>query len=330
VICLVQGEDPTERLYANLRRFDLDVEVAKLTVLPGNLALPLLGLERPAFAALADRADTILHCGAVMNFFLPYRALRAPNVFGTREILRLACTGRPSGVHYISTIDMRVGDRLPEAPGPLDRGTPDGYVLSKKTGEHLVLEAGRRGLPVGVYRPWLITAATTTGAVGVRDQLALCLAGSLIAGLVPERTPLPLHVLPVDRVASMVVQLSLHAPRPNPIHQFYNPQIAPMESVHACLESTGYPLRPVPFEEWRVQLARRTAGRLEGLASLLALEATANGDPEVVETGNTLSGLGGDPGFPVIDVEYVHKTVTHLVREGLIPPVAAAQLAAAP
>ncbi|MFD0635610.1 hypothetical protein ACFQ9X_32750 [Catenulispora yoronensis] len=65
-----------------------------------------------------------------------------------------------------------------------------------------------------MYRPWLITGATGTGAVGIRDQLALCLAGSLIAALMPEDTPIPLHVLPVDQVSGAIVRLSRLAPRP--------------------------------------------------------------------------------------------------------------------
>ena len=320
VVCLVRGENPAERLAANLADYDQDdVDVSKLTVLPGDLTVPRFGLDEAGFADLADRLDVIYHCAAHMNFILPYRVLRAPNVVGTTEILRLACLGRPTPVHYVSTIDMRVGDVLPEKPGPLDAGTSDGYVLSKKTGEHLVLEAGRRGLPVGVYRPWLITGATGSGAVGVRDQLALCLAGSLIAGLMPEDTPIPLHVLPVDLVSSAIVRLSRLAPRPNPVHQFYNPQVAPMKSIHEYLTQTGYRFDTVPYAQWRVQLARRTAGRLDGLAALLSIDGPMNGDPDVVEIGNTLTGLGGDAGFPAIDVEYVAKTVAFLVRQGMVP-----------
>lgn len=320
VVCLVRGENPAERLAANLADYDQDdVDVNRLTILPGDLTVPRLGLDEAGFADLADRLDVIYHCAAHMNFILPYRVLRAPNVVGTTEILRLACLGRPTPVHYISTIDMRVGDVLPEQPGPLDVGTSDGYVLSKKTGEHLVLEAGRRGLPVGVYRPWLITGATGSGAVGVRDQLALCLAGSLIAALMPEDTPIPLHVLPVDLVSSAIVRLSRLAPRPNPVHQFYNPQVAPMKSIHEYLTQTGYRFETVPYAQWRVQLARRTAGRLDGLAALLSIDGPMNGDPDVVEIGNTLTGLGGDAGFPAIDVEYVARTVAFLVRQGMVP-----------
>ncbi|WP_103349447.1 thioester reductase domain-containing protein [Amycolatopsis sp. CA-128772] len=324
VVCLVRGEDPAGRLAANLAGYDQDdVDPAKLTVLPGDLTLPRFGLDEAGFVALADRLDVIYHCAAHMNFILPYRVLRAPNVVGTTELLRLACTARPTPVHYVSTIDMRVGDVLPERPGPLEAGTSDGYVLSKKTGEHLVLEAGRRGLPVGVYRPWLITGATGTGAVGVRDQLALCLAGSLIAGLMPEDTPIPLHVLPVDLVSAAIVRLSRLAPRPNPVHQFYNPQVAPMESIHEHLTRTGYRFDTVPYAQWRVQLARRTAGRLDGLAALLSIDGPMTGDPDVVEIGNTLSGLGGDAGFPDMDVDYVAKTVAFLVRQGMVPELTA-------
>jgi hypothetical protein len=47
------------------------------------------------------------------------------------------------------------------------------------------------------------------------------------------------------------------------------------------------------------------------------------GDPDVVEIGNTLSGLGGDAGFPDIDVGYVAKTVAFLVRQGMVPELSA-------
>ena len=96
-----------------------------------------------------------------------------------------------------------------------------------------------------------------------------------------------------------------------------------MESIHEHLTRTGYRFDTVPYAQWRVQLARRTAGRLDGLAALLSIDGPMTGDPDVVEIGNTLSGLGGDAGFPDIDVGYVAKTVAFLVRQGMVPELSA-------
>ena len=50
--------------------------------------------------------DAIYHSGASMNLALPYRALRPVNVAGTREVLRLAASGRATPVHYVSTLSV--------------------------------------------------------------------------------------------------------------------------------------------------------------------------------------------------------------------------------
>lgn len=43
----------------------------------------------------AARADVIHHRGAEVNFLYPYEKLRAANVFGTQEVLRLAARLQP-------------------------------------------------------------------------------------------------------------------------------------------------------------------------------------------------------------------------------------------
>ena len=64
------------------------------------------GLDDETYESLANQIDIIFHCGATVNFVLPYSQLYGSNVCGTREIIRFA-TYIPSScipIQYISTI----------------------------------------------------------------------------------------------------------------------------------------------------------------------------------------------------------------------------------
>jgi thioester reductase-like protein len=325
VCCLVRGEDEQacrDRLLAALARYSLDVDARRITVLRGDLAEPLLGLGEARFAWLADEADVVFHLGAHMNFVRPYSVLRGPNVSGTREIVRLACAGQPSELHYVSTMDSLAGDRIPEQPIPVDVGRDDGYVLTKKTAEHLVLQAGKQGLPAGIYRPWQITSDSRTGAVNPGDQLALCLTGILLTGIAPSDNPLPLRILPVEMVAGTLVDMIGRLDPARPIHHFYNTRVTPVELISEVVAECGYPVRVMPYRRWRVEIIRRTANRVEGLSALLANDMSEVTLPSEVETGNLAARLGYTPAWPSDDRRWVRTTIEYLVRSGVVgqPP----------
>ena len=320
VCCLVRGEGEQagrDRLLTILARYSLDVDARRIEVVRGDLTEPLLGLGEARFTGLADEADVIYHLGAHMNFVHPYSVLRGPNVSGTREILRLACTGQPSELHYVSTIDALAGDHIPERPVPVDVGRDDGYVLTKKTAEHLVLQAGQQGLPTGIYRPWQITSDSRTGVVNPDDQLALCLTGILLTGIAPADNPLPLRILPVEMVAGMLVDMIGRLDPAQPVHHFYNPRVTPVEIIPEVVAECGYPVRIMPYRRWRVEIIRRTANRVQGLSALLANDVSEVTLPSVVETGNLAARLGYTPAWPSDDRRWVRTTIEYLVRSGV-------------
>jgi myxalamid-type nonribosomal peptide synthetase MxaA len=85
-----------------------DADEHRLTVLRGDLSKPSFGLDPPIFQSLVDDVDVIFHCAANVNFILSAHQLAKDNVFGTREVLRLA-TSHPSAsipVHFISTLSV--------------------------------------------------------------------------------------------------------------------------------------------------------------------------------------------------------------------------------
>ena len=320
VLCLVRGDSDLaarQRVLQTMIDYELPEAAAgeRVLGLAGDLSLPLLGLGDERFQKVADTADVIYHCGAWMNFSLPYSALSATNVAGTLEVLRLACAGRRSELHYISTTDARVTPVVPEAPISIVHGSREGYVLSKKSAEHLVLEGRRRGLDAYVYRPWQLTSSRRAGALGPRDQIALCLRAILDTGLAPAESPVEMRVLPVDEVADRLAELR-GRPRDGPsVVHFFNDEVRDFDALCRQIAECGRELQRVPFGRWRIEVARRSAGEIEGLAALLAEDASQQAPPGRVEHGELERALGRpvrwDP-----DDSWVPRTIDRLRREG--------------
>ncbi|MEK8142173.1 SDR family oxidoreductase [Streptomyces sp. M10(2022)] len=128
--------------------------------------------------ALVRRLGPVLHNGARVNFAAAYGDMRAPNVVGTEELLRLLADSASPGMHYVSTTSVyapvpgpdpvTITESTPTGPAP---DLPDGYAQSKWVAEGLLGLARERGLPVTVHRPGRISGDTATGACQDRDLL---------------------------------------------------------------------------------------------------------------------------------------------------------------
>ncbi|MGV9665555.1 amino acid adenylation domain-containing protein [Nocardia niigatensis] len=201
VYCLIRACDEfaaRERISANAGRYgiDLSAHAHRIVAVAGDLAQQWLGLAPADFADLARQIDAIYHNAALVNHLEPYARMRAANVSGTVEVLRLAATTRAKPIHYISTASV--------CDGPLPHGLP-GYVATKWVAEHLVRTAADRGLPARIYRPGLITGDSRTGVAGTDDAWWTMLRAMLILGLAPELPDAEVAMLPVDQAATAVV-----------------------------------------------------------------------------------------------------------------------------
>jgi thioester reductase-like protein len=227
----------------------------RVSVVDGDLSLPMLGLSTEAISILANHTDAVCHAGAVVNWVQPYRALRATNVAGTTELLRLACVrGRP--FHFVSSLSTcystgapnRVDERY-EALAHVD-GIHLGYAQSKAVAEALVAEAGRRGLPVTIYRPSLIAGHSATGEFNADDLLSLLVKGCVEMGCAPD-LDWTLDALPVDVVARDILARSsargtVHLLHPRPRH---------WRECVLWMRLYGYPLTLLPYHGWLQRLA---------------------------------------------------------------------------
>ncbi|MGV9787276.1 amino acid adenylation domain-containing protein [Streptomyces sp. NPDC003435] len=267
VDCLVRAEDPGRaagRLRANLEHYGLwqPRYETLINAVPGDLAAPGLGLTPEDRAALVRRLGPVLHNGARVNFAAGYGDLRAPNVAGTEELLRLLADSASPGMHYISTTSVFAPATGPDpvvitesTPTGPSADLPDGYARSKWVAEGLVALAAERGLPVTVHRPGRISGDTATGACQDRDLLWQLIKGCLQAGAVPDLPYGSTDWVPVDHVSRAVVALTESAQPGGEVYHFTNPDAPDLGRVFAAAARLGHELSTVPVEEWQARVA---------------------------------------------------------------------------
>ncbi|MER7167890.1 amino acid adenylation domain-containing protein [Micromonospora sp. NPDC000207] len=266
IVCLVRGADDTrarERLLATLRTWSVDhpAFADRVRVVAGDLGEPRLGLDPGRWAELAGSVAAIYHCGASVSAVHPYAAMRAVNIEGTREVIRLACTGPVTPLHHVSTMSVFTADTFDA--GPVDErsvqvdppsANSNGYGQTKWVAENLVREAARRGLPTTMYRMAKVSWDTATGVANPVDQFSRILSACLQLGCAPE-ADYSMTLTPVDRIAAGIVAV---ASRPEAVggcyHLISETRVRWME-MFGWLTDAGHPVKLVDYDTWRDAVA---------------------------------------------------------------------------
>ncbi len=266
VHCLVRAtsaKDALDRVQGNLEAYGCwDPAFApRLAAVPSDLSEPRIGLSCAGWDELAERTDAIFHGGALVNSVLGYERLRAANVEGTRQLLRLSVHGRLKSFHHISS------DAVFDAWGyhrqaviyeaePLahaDSLYGGGYAESKWVADKLIEQAKARGVPAFIYRPGMITGDFERGAGRLDDFFARFLKGVVQLGMAPEIDAV-IDIAPVDYVARAIVEIARSA-APGTFH-LTHPAAVPYQELVDALRRGGYEVRIVPYFEWQAALTR--------------------------------------------------------------------------
>lgn len=337
------GADAIDRVRMNLQQYGIwDPKFeSRLHVVEGDLRLPQAGLSERDYAFLSSQIDEIYHCGANVNWVLPYEGLRDINVLGTRELLRLACVGRLKPFRFVSSIATCYTsshlDTVTERDEmlPCLKGLHLGYAQSKCVAESLVRRANERGLPATVFRPALITGDGHTGASNSDDLLSAMIRGCIEMGSAPNLN-WSLDCCTVDYVAESMVKLVCSTTEAWRVIHLINHKPRQWQEFVLWMNLYGYPIKLLPYSEWLAQLrtaASRPAHPLYRLRSFFLARPATKGNltlPELYEDQNRndvssanslelLSGLAID--CPSLDAELLDRYFAAYIRCGVLPDV---------
>ncbi|KAL4816794.1 hypothetical protein BDW67DRAFT_42943 [Aspergillus spinulosporus] len=296
IICLVRFNEPEDddqpggvaRIRRNLLDLGLwnDSIMERVEILPGNLSRSRFGLARDAFQELAQRVDVIVHAAASVNLVYPYAALRAANVGGTREILRLASQGGAT-VQYVSTNGVLPpsGEKGWPEDTMLDmKDVPtkllDGYGQTKWVAEQLVLEAGRRGLPVKVHRIGTVSGHSQSGAANAWDLLTALIVESIKLGKYPDVEGWRAEMTPVDFVSKAIIHLANQTAVEQTVFHIGDPDPVNTRSVFEDLKTLGYPTEPLAWDDW-VALWTSQRGHVKGGDGGFTVDILRSGMPSI-------------------------------------------------
>jgi amino acid adenylation domain-containing protein/thioester reductase-like protein len=269
VHCLVRARDAAHalrRIAHAAEHYELDgLAMDRVVPVAGDLAEPNLGLSPGAFDELARTVDVIHHAGAVVNFIYPYEDLRAANVTGTRELIRLAGLYRGIPIHYVSTTTVLAGfgamgvrEVSEDTPLAYADHLCMGYIETKFVAEELLRNAGRAGLPVAIYRPLDIVGDHRTGTWNTATEMCALIRFITDTGVAPD-IDLPLDFVPADICAAAIKYISSHVEAAGHTYHLASPKYALLGSLVDRLRSHGFAVRTIPYPEWVDELLRYAA-----------------------------------------------------------------------
>jgi amino acid adenylation domain-containing protein/thioester reductase-like protein len=272
VHCLVRAPDASHglrRIAKAAERFGVGGlspgTLDRVVPVAGDLAEPRLGLPPAAFRELARSIDVIHHVGAVVNFIYPYEELRAANVTGTRELIRLASLFRGIPIHFVSTTAVLAGfgamgvrEVTEDTPLAYADHLRVGYIETKFVAEELLRNAARAGLPVAIYRPLDIVGDHRTGAWNTATEMCAMIRFITDTGLAPD-IDLPLDFVPADICAAAIRHISLNDGACGTTYHLASPRYALLPSLVGRLRAHGYRVDEIPYGEWVDELLRHAA-----------------------------------------------------------------------
>ena len=266
VICLVRAsspEDGADRIKKQMMHHDLCTSkewettmLPRVSVLPGDLGKPNLGLSAAILADLADTVDVIINNGALVNVSKGYSTMRSANVDAVHTMLKLCAEGSAlTAMHQISTVGT-----LPRGTGrpvtedfvnmdPAYLGT--GYDQTKWVSEQLVFEARKRGLPIALLR---LGGDSQSGGANESDYFMLIMKGCLQMGAFPKDYNFDLNIVPSDIAARVIVDKALDPGAVNRTYHVTNPKPPSFQLAVDTLRNMGYNFEELPYAVWRERL----------------------------------------------------------------------------
>jgi amino acid adenylation domain-containing protein/thioester reductase-like protein len=288
IYCLVRAQDDfhaMEKIDRCFKQYHIprkEEQTPRIISVIGDLALPSLGLSEQAFKMLAEKADLIYHSGSSVNFIEPYSYMKAPNVEGLREIIKLAGAERTKCLALLSTISvyswghvftgktvMMESDDI--AQNLMSVSKDIGYVRSKWVMEAVADLAAKEGLPLITYRLGYAMCHSETGASAPYQWWSGLVKNCVEFQSYPALAELREGLITVDYMTRAMAHITRNK---EAIGKKFNLIASPetnltLEDFFGLMKKY-YPftLKSLPYKEWRKQWEDDSKNRLYPLTSL--------------------------------------------------------------
>ncbi|KAF9982301.1 hypothetical protein BGZ75_006327 [Mortierella antarctica] len=351
VICLARAsseEKALERVrscgVAHLTWNEDWVTSGRLSAVKGDLDLDRFGLAPEVWDKCCRDVDIIIHNGAAVNGVLPYDKVRAANVLGTLQGIKMASTYHTKSFNFVSSTSVletahyrklsdvlaQTGERgIPETDSleGARQGLLSGYGQSKWVAEKLVMASNKNGLPATIIRPGYIVGHTRSGVTNTGDIIWRLIKGCVEIGSAPNMNA-PVDFSPVDYVAHCVVSVATTpGTEIDMVYQVTHSMTTPFrfnEFIEA-MDKYGYKIRTVEDKAWRIALTEHALKSQDTvLFPLLHIQTDhlpgTTTSPEMRDV-NTQRVFVGKPGFeatPRMNTELIGTYLAYMVKTGFL------------
>lgn len=165
----LKAQERVRQVLAKTQNIDLDEYKGRIKVLDGNIEEEKLGLKEEEYRELCEEITVIYHSAASIKFDLSYEDAKRINYMGTKHILELVSdienkdfdrlnyvsTAYIAGTHFkgFKEEDLEVGQEFLNT-----------YEMTKYESEKLLQEYIKKGYPITIYRPSIVSSNSKTGA----------------------------------------------------------------------------------------------------------------------------------------------------------------------
>ncbi|MGE8513205.1 MAG: amino acid adenylation domain-containing protein [Chryseobacterium culicis] len=288
IYCLVRAQDEfsaMEKIDRCFKQYRIPQKIeqkSRIILVIGDLALPSLGLSEEIFTKLAKQTDVIYHSGSSVNFIEPYSYMKAPNVEGLREIIKLAGAERTKCLALLSTISVYswghvfTGKKVMLESDDIEQNLMSvskdiGYVRSKWVMEAVAGLAAKEGLPLITYRLGYAMCHSETGASASYQWWSGLVKNCIEFKSYPALTELREGLITVDYMTRAMTHITKNK---EAIGKKFNLIARPetnltLEDFFGLMKKYyPFPLKGLPYKEWRKQWEDDSKSRLYPLTSL--------------------------------------------------------------
>ncbi|AZA81495.1 thioester reductase [Chryseobacterium lactis] len=288
IYCLIRAQDDfhaMEKIDRCFQQYHIPAKAEqRLRIIPviGDLTLPSLGLSEKTFKMLAEKVDLIYHSGSSVNFIEPYSYMKAPNVEGLREIIKLAGAERTKCLALLSTISVYswghifTGKKVMLESDDIEQNLMSvskdiGYVRSKWVMEAVADLAAKEGLPLITYRLGYAMCHSKTGANAPYQWWSGLVKNCVEFKSYPALTELREGLITVDYMTQSMAHITKNK---DAIGKKFNLIASPETNLTLedffSLMKKYYPftLESLPYKEWRKHWEDDSKNRLYPLTSL--------------------------------------------------------------